>query len=164
MLFVVDARVEAELVDHVVALLTPAGNADGAAAARLRQLPDHTTDCAARGTDTDRLPCLRLADADEAIPRRHAGHADGAEVGRQWDARGVHFSEQASRVAVDDAVLLPATHADDMIAFGEAGVTAVHHHTGSTANHHLVQLLRRRVALRVIHAPAHVRIERKIVV
>jgi hypothetical protein len=51
-----------------------------------------------------------------------------------------------------------------MIAFGEGGVTAVDHDTRRAANHHLVQLLRRRVALRVIHAPAHVRIERQIVV
>src|SRR5688572_28809374 len=113
MLFVIDARVEAELVGHVVALLTPAGDTDGAAPARLRQLPDHTTDRAARGADTDRLPCLRLADPDEAIPRRHAGHADGAEVGGQWYASGTHFSQQASRVAIDNAVLLPAAHADN---------------------------------------------------
>ena len=55
---VVDAGVEAELVDHVAALLRPAGDADRAAAARLGELADDAADGAAGRADDDRLARL----------------------------------------------------------------------------------------------------------
>jgi hypothetical protein len=70
----------------------------------------------------------------------------------------------ANRAAVSDAVFLPSAHANDLVAGVEAGVFRRHHLAGGAADHHLIERLRRGVALRVAHAAAHVRIERQPIV
>src|ERR1019366_8693240 len=80
---VIDAGIEAELLRDIPALVDTAGDADRAAAARLRELAHGTANGAARGADDKGLSGLRLADLHEAVPGRDAGHADGAEVGRK---------------------------------------------------------------------------------
>src|SRR5688500_17475315 len=119
MLLVVDARVEAQLLDHVITLLAAAGEPDRTAAASLRELPHHASHCAARGADGDRLAGLGLADSDEAVPRRHARHTHGAEICRQRNTGRVDLAQHAARAAVDDTVLLPAAHTDNGIADSE---------------------------------------------
>ncbi len=66
--------------------------------------------------------------------------------------------------AVDDAVFLPAAHADDLVADLELGRAALHHFAGRAALHHLAQRLRRGVALGVVHAAAHVGVQAEEVV
>src|SRR5687767_2472733 len=102
MLLVVDARVETQLLDHVITLLASAGEPDGTAAASLRELPRNAADGATRGADSDRLPGHGLAYPDEAVPRRDARHAHGAEICRQRNTGRVDLAQHAARAAVDD--------------------------------------------------------------
>ncbi|MNT29275.1 hypothetical protein D3C72_1650060 [compost metagenome] len=74
---------------------------------------------------------------------------------------GVHHLQAG---AVADAHFLPAEHADHLVAWLELAVLALHHFTNGAADHHLVERLRRGVRLAVVHAPAHIRVERQEVV
>src|SRR6185369_4188320 len=86
---VVDARVEAELARHVLALGWPAGKADGAASVNLRELAHDAADRAAGGGNDHGLARLRLADLQQAVPRGDAGHAAGAEIRGRRNLRRV---------------------------------------------------------------------------
>ena len=94
---VVDRGVEAELAHDVVALLAAAGDADGATAFDLRDLPDHHADRAGRAGDDDRLARLRLADVEQAEVRRHARHAERAEIHRQRRDARIDFRQRPCR-------------------------------------------------------------------
>jgi len=155
---VVDAGVEAQLVDHVIALVLAAGETHDAAALELGELADHATDRARGGADRHGLAGLGVHDPVQAIPRRHARHADRAQVGRQRNMARVHLLHAAP---VGDADLLPAEHADHVVAHRIGRVLGRFHHAHRAADHHLVQRLRLRVRLAVVHAAAHVRIERQ---
>ena len=143
-LLVVDAGVEAELVDHVVALVGAAGDADGAAATRLGQLADRAADRAAGRAHDDGLARLGLDDLHQPVPGRDAGHADRAQVRRERHARGVDLAQHAGLRRVDHRVLLPAAHADDLVAGLVAGVSRLDHLAHRAADHHRVQRLRLR--------------------
>jgi hypothetical protein len=67
----------------------------------------------------------------------------------------------AGCVGVDRGVLLPAAHADDLVAGLEARVARLDDLADRAADHHLVERLRLRVALAVVHAAAHVGVERE---
>jgi hypothetical protein len=67
---VVDAGIEAELVDHPVALGLPAGDADRPAAADLGHLADRLAHRAGGTGDDHRVARLRLPDVEQAEVRR----------------------------------------------------------------------------------------------
>ena len=158
-LAVVDAGVEAELVDHRLALVRPAGQADDAASQALGQLPDHTAHRAAGGTDHHRLAGLGLDDGHQPDPGGDARHADRAQVGRQRHAAGVDLAPHRRLRRVDQRIVLPAARAHDLVADLEGRVLRGQHLADAAALHHRIQRLWLRVALAVVHAPAHVRVQ-----
>src|SRR6185369_16835009 len=116
------------------------------------------------GADDDRLPRLRLADLHEAVPRGDPGHADRTQIRRERHVLGVDLAQHAGLAAVDDRVLLPATVADDVVAGLVVRMARFDDFADGAALHHLVERLRLRVALGVVHAAAHVRVEAQEVV
>ena len=156
---VVDAGVEAEFAGHVGALVGAAGDADRAAAARLRELADGAADRAAGSADDDRLPGLRLADLHQAVPGGDARHAHRAEERRQRNATRVDLAQHAGGRSVEERVLLPAAHPDHAVARSVARVLRRDDLADGAAQHHLAERLRLGIAPGVVHAPAHVRIE-----
>jgi hypothetical protein len=161
---VVDTGVKAELVHGVGALVRAAGNADHAAAARLGQRRKGTAHGAGGGADDHGFTGLGRDDLDQPVPGRDAGHADRAQVVAQRHVGGVHLAQRAGLVGVDHAVLLPAAHADDLVAGLEARVLRLDHLADDAALHHLAQRLRLGVALAGVHAPAHVGVQAQEVV
>ena len=93
---VVDAGVEAELLDDPLALRRAAGDADDAAALDLRELADGLADRAGRARDDDRLAGLRLADVEQAEVAGHAGHAEHVEPLRRRADAQVDLGELAA--------------------------------------------------------------------
>jgi hypothetical protein len=77
---------------------------------------------------------------------------------------GVHLFQRARLVGLDDAVFLPAAEAHHLVAGLVPGRAAFHHLAGRAALHHLAQRLRLGVALGVVHAAAHVGVQRQEVV
>ena len=154
---VVDAGVEAQLLDHVVALVLAAGDADGAAAVQLGELADHRADRARRRRDDDGLAFLGLADHHQAPPRRHARHAQHGERGRERRGIGIELHR---RGAVGHGVALPARIFGDEVAFLEPGIFRLHDLADGAADHGIAQIDVGGVALGLGHAPAHVGIER----
>jgi hypothetical protein len=63
--------------------------------------------------------------------------------------------------AVADAVELPAEHADHLVADGELRVLRGHHLARRAADHDVAEVHRRGVGLGVVHAAAHVGVERE---
>jgi hypothetical protein len=70
----------------------------------------------------------------------------------------VNRAQHTRRSAVDDAVLLPATEADDFVAALVVSVSRLDYFTNRAALHHCIERLRRGVAFGGIHAPPHVRV------
>ena len=66
-------------------------------------------------------PALGCDDLHQAVPGGDAGHADGAQVVRQRHMGGVDLAQRARLVGIDHAVLLPAAHADHLVARLEPG-------------------------------------------
>src|SRR6266513_2308571 len=159
--FVVHARVEAEFFDDVAALFGSAGDTDRTAAFDLRDLPDRAPDRAGGGGDDHGFAALRLADVDETDVRGAARHADDAEVRRDRD---VGAFDLAHVRAVAHAVRLPPGTRDHFVARLEAGVPRRDDFACGLAFHHLADSDRFGIRFRIVHASAHVRIERKIMV
>src|SRR5690349_3839173 len=116
---VVDACVEPQGLDHIAALVWTTRDADGAHARLLRQLSDDAADRSARRADDHRLARLRRDDPVQAVPRRHARHADGAEIRGEGHMRVVDLAQV---LAVRRTEFLPAEHADHLVAGLESRV------------------------------------------
>ena len=158
-LFVVDAGVKAQFVDHVIAFVFATSNAHHAAAACFGQCTISAAHSTARRAHGHGLACFGRDDFHQAIPSGHAGHADRAEVMRQRYMAGVHLAQGAQNIGINDAVFLPAPHAHDLVTCLEFGVAAVHHLAHGPADHDLAQRLGHGVAFALVHAPAHVRVQ-----
>jgi len=154
---VVDAGVEAQLLDHVVALVLAAGDADRAAAVQPGELADHRADRARRRRDDDGFALLGLADHHQTPPRRHTRHAEHGERGRERRGIGIELHR---RDAGRHGVALPARIFGDEVAFLEAGIFGLHDLADGAADHGIAQIDVGSVALGLGHAPAHVGIER----
>src|SRR5581483_1166457 len=153
---VVDAGVEAELVDDVAAFLRTAGDADGAAAPQLRELAHDAAHRARGGRDHHGFARLRPADLLQAEVGRHPGHAEDAEVVAERRRRAVHPRRLLRR-----AEELPAERREDVLALLQLRIPGLQHFAHRLPHHHLAQLDALGVALRVAHAAAHVRVERE---
>ena len=77
---------------------------------------------------------------------------------------GVHLAQGTRLIALDHAVLLPAAHADHLVANGVLRASRLDHFADRTAAHGLAQRLRCGIALGVIHAATHVRVQAEVVV
>ena len=78
---VVDAGIEAELVDHIAAFLFATRETNDTAAFELGELTHHAADRATRRCHSNGLACGGLNDLVQPVPGRHAGHADHTEIG-----------------------------------------------------------------------------------
>ena len=79
---VVDARIEARLLDTPGALVRPTRDADHACAMDLPQLPDDLPYRATGGAHHNRLCRLHLGDIEQTLVCGVTGHAEHTE--RQW--------------------------------------------------------------------------------
>jgi len=104
---VVDARVEAELIDHPCALGRRARDAEHTRALHLGDLARDRAHPARGGRDEERLARLGARDLEHADVRSDADVAEHAEHVGEHDAFGQH-RDRWERVRLDDAVLLPA--------------------------------------------------------
>jgi hypothetical protein len=109
-------------------------------------------------------PRLRRDHLQQPVPGGDARHADRAEVGRERDLRAVHLLQHTALIGIDQQVLLPAAHADDLVTDLELRTARIDDFTDRAANHHLVQRLRLGVTPALIHAAAHIGVEAQVMV
>ena len=156
---VVHASVKAEFLDDVAALFGSAGDADRTAAFDLRDLPDRASDRARGGGHDHGFAALRLTDVEETDVRGAARHAEDAEIRRDRDFGAFDLAHVR---AVAHAVRLPPGTRDHFVARLEAGVPRRDDFACGLAFHHLADSDRFGIRFRIVHASAHVRIERKV--
>ena len=161
---VVNTGIKTQFIDRIGAFFRATCNTHNTAAACLGQCTKGTAHRACRCTDHHRFSGLGVDDLDQPIPRRHAGHANGSQVVRQWHVRGIHLAQHARGVAIHHAVQLPAAHTDDLVPWLELGMAAFHHLTHRTAEHDFAQRLGRGIALAVIHAATHIGVQTQVMV
>ena len=154
----VDAGVEAEFLHGEIAFLPAAGDAHGACAFRLRELADDSADRTRCGGYDERASGLRRDDVIDAIPCRDARHAERADKSLQGHAGRIDLAQV---LAVGQRIKLPAAVVrHDLVAHGEIFVPGGNDLAGGSGDHHVVDLLARGVGFRLVHAPAHIGIER----
>ena len=160
---VVDARVEAELAHHEVALRLAARDADDAATLELRHLAHRLPHGPRRTGHHHRLARLRLADVEQPEVARHTGHAQRVEPLLQWRDRGVdlHHPGVARGGGIEESEFLHAEAGADEGAHRVVGVSRGHDAPHAARAHHLTQADRGNVALALVHPPAHRRVERQ---
>jgi hypothetical protein len=100
-------------------------------------------------------------DLVQAIPGGHARHAHHAEVGRQGNAA---VSTLRSTAPSDTPISAQPSMPTTMSPTANFGLPGGDDFAGGAADHRLAERLRRGVAFGFAHAPAHVRIERQVVV
>ncbi len=151
---VVDGGVEAEILDNVPALVGPARDADGAATLDLRDLADDRADGARCSGDEDGVTRLRAAKLKETEIGGEAGHAAGAEHGRQFDGKALRQHAHGAHAFIGDAVVLPAGEAAHPVAFLVARRVRLHDHADAAAAHDLADADGRHVLVHVAHPDA----------
>src|SRR4029077_13995475 len=127
---VVDAGVEAELVLDVGTFLAATGDAHRARAPDFRELSDDAADRARRRGYHQRVARPGLAELLQAEVRRHARHADEAEVIAERRARRVDSGRFPGA-----AIELPAELCQDHVADLELRVARFQHLAGALADH-----------------------------
>src|SRR5262249_30926748 len=144
---------------------TRRGDTHRAAATDLRELADDRAHGAGRRGHDDGFARLRLAEIVESHVRRHARHAEHAERGRDrrrlWIELDRSKRSHAAPRALGDVVGLPAAVREHEVSRLECGVARLHDLAHGAADHRLAELDGRRVRFHVVHAPAHVGIERE---
>ncbi len=158
LLAVVEDPVEAELAEPGE-LLLGSGAADDTATGERGHLSGCASHRACRAGDEHRLALLRPAEGEDPVPRREPRHAQHAERGRH--GRGVGI-EPPQRRAVGERPLAPAQLVEHPVALGIAGVARGGDAADGSARHRLSERERRYVRADVVHARAHVRIDREV--
>src|SRR5436305_6202770 len=110
---VIDRHVVSVCLREIARLLRPARDADGAAAAELRQLADDLPDCTGRTRDYDCVAGPRLPDVVEAEVGRESGRADDVQRERR---RLQPRRNPPQRPGACDCVLLPTELPDDQLS------------------------------------------------
>src|SRR5262249_18447688 len=157
---VVDRRVVAVHLGQLARLLWSAGDPDGAASGKPRELPDDLPDGAGSARDDDRVAGPRLPHVEEPEVRGQAGCPEDVQRERRRVDPGRHAPQRA---AAGDRVLLPAELPDDEVAGGEASVVALDHFPEALRRDHIAELERPRVASRLAHASPLIRVDRDVV-
>ena len=138
----VDARIEAQLVDDVIALGLAAGDAHGAAAVDFRELAHDAADGAGRRGDEHGFAGLGSPDLEEAKPRGQPRHAEDAEIVRRRYAPRV---DRGHVGGFRDAMALPAELRQHLFADFDGRITGADDLANGLAHHDLVELRRRHV-------------------
>jgi hypothetical protein len=152
---VVDAGVEAEILDDVVALLLAAGDTDHTGAPRLGDLAGHGADGSGGTGDDHRLPRLGLSQVEAQIGG-DAGVAEDADEGGQRGGQGIGQNGEGDfelRV-IGDAVVLPAGEADHHGAQRQVVPAGLDDLADGDAPHDLAQRHLGHVAADVAHPQA----------
>ncbi|MNI48075.1 hypothetical protein D3C73_1026230 [compost metagenome] len=153
----VDAGVEAQLVDHITALFRTARHTDHAQPLDLRHLADHRAHRPGRRCDHQGFAGFRLADVHQAHVRGHAGHTQHPEGhGRAWQ-RG----NRNDAATVIDAVALPTGGTDHQVTFLKLRIQRTLDPADSAPGHDFADFHRCGVGRCVTHASAHVGIQRQ---
>ncbi len=153
---VVEGRVEPELLEPGELRGAP-GAADHACASPTGELSGEAPDRARRARDEHRLALLHAADVVDPDERRQPRHAEHSKGCRERRRRGV---ERPSPRRVDESRLAPAEVVDDPGALGERLGRRRDDLADSAPGQRLAQRERRHVRTDVVHATAHVRIDR----
>ena len=153
----IQAQIEAELLDCVFALLGPAGDADGARALDLRNLSDDGAHRASGRGDDYGLSGLRLSDVQQAHVRGERWHSEHAQRAR----RLFESAERKEILSVTYRVFLPAGAAEHEVADLEAWIAGSDDAADRTARHDFPDRNGARIrGCALVHHAAHVRIER----
>ena len=104
---VIEAGIEAELIDDVITFRLPPGDADHAAPVQPGNLADDSTDRATGGRHHHGFAGLRLADVEQPHIGREARHAEDAQRQR----RPGEIAQLVHAGAVGEGVVLPAVEA-----------------------------------------------------
>ena len=163
MQLVINAGIKAQFSHCVLAFIWPTGNAHRAATARLGQRGKGAAHRARSRTDHHGVTRFRDDDFDQTIPGGDAGHTDSTQVGTQRYMGGVDLAQRTELGCIHHAVLLPATHAYHLVARREFRVLGFKYLTDGTATHGLAQGLWLGIALGIVHAAAHVRVQAQVV-
>ncbi|MND81649.1 hypothetical protein D3C80_734530 [compost metagenome] len=153
----VDAGVEAQLVDHITALFRTARHTDHAQPLDLRHLADHRAHRPGRRCDHQGFAGLRLADVHQAHVRSHARHTQYPESHRRAWQRG----NRNDAATVIDAVALPTGGTDHQVTFLKLRIQRTLDPADSAPGHDFADFHRCGVGRCVTHAPAHVGIQRQ---
>lgn len=164
---VVEAGVEAKLVEDEVELLVAADGANDLDALSLGELADNLADSAGGGGDEDGFTLLGLADVVEALVGGHTGHAESADEQWEVDVVGVGDLEEAGKeLGGDRSVLGVGAHeGGDEITGGELGGVGALNAGDDRGNDNGALLERRDVGLAGLggaHAAAHIGVERRV--
>src|SRR5262249_49552278 len=151
---VIDADVVTQFTGCIGAFFRAAGDADRSRAGELGQLTDHSADRARRRGHDNRLALFRRDDFIETVPGGNARHADRTEISLDRNARSIDHAQIA---AFAQRIVLPAAHADDLVANLETLVVRGDDLADRTTDHDRAELLRLGVGFGVVHATAHVR-------
>ena len=135
---VINAGIEAEVVDYVAALGRSPRDADDPGAAQLSQLAGDRPHAARRGRDHHGLPRARVqvvdaqVGADADVPE----HADERRS-RRRKRRGQRGQRGLEQPVVGDAELLPAEESGDHVTRAEVGAPGGDHFADADTAHHL---------------------------
>ena len=154
---IVERGVGAELLAHDARLLGRARRADHAQPPALRELHHHRADGARGPGDEDRLTRFRLGDDAQAGPGREPRAAERAQIRLGRNARGV---DHARALRGNDRELAPALIVQHRRAERYLRCARGDHRSDRRAAQRLADDERRHVRLRVVHPPAHVRLDR----
>ena len=163
LLLVVEAGVEAELVDDKVQLRVGSDGADHLQPQVLGELADDLAHGAGRRADEHGLAGLGLPDLLQARVGRQPGHAQGAEEHAEVEVGGVlDLPDGGHGVGGDDAVLGDGQEGLDEVALLEVGAARLQDAGEGRVDHRAVELERRRVRrdAGVAHLAPQVRVVR----
>ncbi|MNV40978.1 hypothetical protein D3C71_1325990 [compost metagenome] len=158
---VIQRHIEAQRL-QIRALLLATGNAHRARALQLGDLPHCCAHRATGGSHHDRFARLRLADFLQTHIGGKSGHAVHTQGGT--DRQAIVLKLAAELVAMDDRVRLPVARSQHMLADGETGMVGGKHFSNGAPFHHRVQRNRCGVGRPLLHATAHVGIQRQIAI
>src|SRR2546423_1374643 len=111
------------------------------------------------GCNDHRFAGLGMADVDQAEIRRETDVAEHADRGRDWRERRI---QPAQILALRCSIVLPAGIAGDDVTGAEVRIVRLLDAADGPAHHHFTDGDWCGVGFDVVHAPAHVGIDREV--